>query len=78
MTSRRPSFNVVIPNGELAQIRRWVLEHPNKETGGDLFGLWSKTTPPLYNLCLVQEKGVVAQQCRTFNIQNTLLRVAPL
>ncbi|XP_062505862.1 putative mediator of RNA polymerase II transcription subunit 26 [Corticium candelabrum] len=42
MTCRPLSFNVVIPNGELAQIRRWVLDHPNKETGGDLFGLWSK------------------------------------
>ncbi|XP_065838128.1 uncharacterized protein [Oscarella lobularis] len=35
-------FKVFIHNGELAQIRQWVMLHKDIETGGDLFGLWSK------------------------------------
>ena len=38
--SRQP-FQVVISNGELAQIKEWVRKYPNIETREDLFGLWS-------------------------------------
>ena len=41
-SSEREPFKVVIHAGELAQIKKWVARHPNIETGGDLFGLWSK------------------------------------
>ena len=47
--STSSEFKVVIPNGELAQIRKWVLQYPSTETGGDLFGLWSND-----NIAVVQ------------------------
>ena len=50
--SSRPPFQVVIPNGELAQIQQWVREYPNLETGGDLFGLWSNDNTAVVQLVL--------------------------
>ena len=52
LTSSETPFNVVIPNGELAQIREWVLQYPTTETGGDLFGLWSKGNTAVVQLVL--------------------------
>ncbi|XP_062505918.1 uncharacterized protein LOC134182522 [Corticium candelabrum] len=49
--SRQP-FKVVIPNGELAQIKEWVREYPSIETGGDLFGLWSTANTAVVQLVL--------------------------
>ena len=48
----RPPFKVVIPNGELAQIKQWVRKYPHIETGGDLFGLWSQDNTAVVQLVL--------------------------
>ena len=49
--TRKP-FKVVIHRGELAQIRQWVNKYPRLETGGDLFGLWSKGNTAVVQLVL--------------------------
>lgn len=48
----REPFKIIIHNGELAQIRQWVTRHPHIETGGDLFGLWSKGNTAVVQLVL--------------------------
>ena len=39
-TDSGPQFEVCIYEEEYRQIENWVLQKPNIETGGDLFGLW--------------------------------------
>ena len=36
----KSQFKVIIDEGEMYQIEKWVLKRDNIETGGDLFGLW--------------------------------------
>jgi len=36
------SFNVYITSDNIDFIKKLTLEYPNKETGGDLFGLWKE------------------------------------
>lgn len=50
--ARREPFKVVIHCGELAQIEQWVRRYPDIETGGDIFGLWSKDNTAVVQLVL--------------------------
>lgn len=68
-------FKVVIHNGELAQIRHWVLQYPGVETGGDLFGLWSKDDTVVVQLVL--GPGRQSRRHSTFKIQVILEKCGP-
>ena len=58
MYSRDRRFTVEIPASELKKIFSWVLKSPSKETGGDLFGLWSERQDDLENkLCIYHVSG---------------------
>lgn len=48
----REPFKVIIHRGELSQIEQWVRRHSDIETGGDLFGLWSKGNTAVVQLVL--------------------------
>ncbi|XP_065838127.1 uncharacterized protein [Oscarella lobularis] len=52
-----PPFKVLIHNGELAQIRQWVLRHQDVETGGDLFGLWATENTAVVQFVLGPGRG---------------------
>ncbi|XP_031566091.1 uncharacterized protein LOC116301207 [Actinia tenebrosa] len=40
-TSRGNHFVLYMFQQDLDNMKNWVLQYPNRETGGDLFGLWS-------------------------------------
>ena len=50
-------FKVIIHRGELAQIEQWVNRHQEIETGGDLFGLWSKGNTAVVQIALGPGRG---------------------
>lgn len=39
--SRDSAFTVYMFQSDFDRIKNWVLQYPDRETGGDLFGLWS-------------------------------------
>jgi hypothetical protein len=46
------AFKVLIHESELDNLAGWVLEHPDRETGGDLFGFWTHSGSPTVQLVL--------------------------
>ena len=46
------SFTLQIFQSELDKIQRYVLDFPNIQTGGDLFGLWSNSGDPVVQLLI--------------------------
>ena len=49
-STNSPLPRAVIHQGELDKIGRWVLESPDLETGGELFGLWTQDGTPVVQL----------------------------
>lgn len=45
-------FKVLIHQSELDNLAGWVLEYPERETGGDLFGFWTHSGSPTVQLVL--------------------------
>lgn len=43
-------FKTVIHAGELDRIAAWVAGHPDRETGGELFGFWTHSGAPVVQL----------------------------
>jgi hypothetical protein len=53
MTSARSGdFKLLIHEAEMDNLAGWVLEHPDDETGGDLFGFWTHSGAPTVQLVL--------------------------
>ena len=46
------AFTLKMFQSELDKIQRYVLAYPNIETGGDLFGLWSRSGDPVVQLLI--------------------------
>ncbi|MBB5868701.1 hypothetical protein F4553_002080 [Allocatelliglobosispora scoriae] len=45
-------FRVMVYEQDLEEIADWVLEYPDRETGGDLFGFWTHSGSPAVQLTL--------------------------
>jgi hypothetical protein len=45
-------FKILTHQSELDNLAGWVLEHPDRETGGDLFGFWTHSGSPAVQLVL--------------------------
>jgi len=50
-------FTVNLFKNDFEAIQNWVLEYPNKETGGELFGLWSNNDNAVAHIVLGPGKG---------------------
>lgn len=63
----RPSSKAIIYQSELDYISRCILDYPNIETGGQLFGFWTSTGVPI--VCYVIGPGRRAQHNQTSFVQ---------
>ncbi len=48
----RNSVKAIIHQSELDFIQRWIMDYPTLETGGDLFGYWSKEGIPIIEFAI--------------------------
>ncbi|XP_065838125.1 uncharacterized protein [Oscarella lobularis] len=69
LETKRPPLKVVIHQSELGVIRSCVLDYPDCETGGDLFGLWSKDNT--VNVLFVLGPGKNSRRTTTSFFQNS-------
>ncbi|GHJ47574.1 hypothetical protein Cs7R123_49160 [Catellatospora sp. TT07R-123] len=46
------TFRVMVYESDLDDIANWVLDYPERETGGDLFGFWTHSGSPAVQLTL--------------------------
>ena len=63
-----PSETAIIYRSELDQLSRFILDYPNIETGGQLFGYWTGTGTPV--VCYVIGPGYNAQHYDTKFVQD--------
>lgn len=64
----RPSSLAIIYKSELNFLSRYILDYPDIETGGELFGYWTGTGTPV--VCFVIGPGKAAQHHRTSFVQD--------
>lgn len=65
---RWPSSTAIIYKGELDLLSRYILDYPDIETGGELFGYWTGTGTPV--VCYVIGPGKNAQHHHTSFVQD--------
>ena len=60
---RDPDFLTYLFKEDIERIKNWVLQYPDLETGGSLFGLWTSGENPVVHIVLGPAEG-----CRRTNV----------
>lgn len=57
VSNARIDFKVHMFHEDIERMKNWVLRHPDRETGGNLFGLWSDHGEPVIHIVLGPAEG---------------------
>lgn len=75
---RNPDFLTYMFNEDIERITNWVLQYPDRETGGSLFGLWTSGGNPVVHIVLGPAVGCTRTDISFFQDVAYLQRVGEL